>query len=170
MRKLWWIIIVVFFVLILGGAIFYFTQINNIFAKKEVLEKPDVDFDLLLSDPTAQIIHEEHVEYLANEMGSYKLHSYDDEPAVIVFEMTDINKEIALIKEDESYATEDIPEFYDLVVKSDQRSAGEIIESEDVSQAIVDYVEEGKIEVEIISDETTLAMKGFLAVYDEIMG
>jgi hypothetical protein len=170
MRKLWWIIIIVFLVLILGGAIFYFTQINNIFAKKEVLEKPDVDFDLLLSDPSAQIIHEEHVEYLANEMGAYKLHVYNDEAAVIIFEMTDINKKIALIKEDESYATEEIPTNYDLIVKSDQRSAGEIIESEDVSQKIVDYVEADKIEVEIISDETTLAMKGFLAIYNELMG
>jgi hypothetical protein len=159
-----------FFSVDFRGGIFYFTQINNVFAEKEVLEKPVVDFDLLAINPAAQIIHEEHVEYIANEMGSYKLHSYDDEPAVIVFEMTDIDKEIALIKEDESYATEEIPESYDLVVRSDQQSAGEIIESEDVSQAIVEYVEDGKIEVEIISDEATLAMKGFLAVYDEIMG
>jgi hypothetical protein len=170
MKKIWWIVIVVFLVLILGGAIFYFTQINNIFAKKELLEKPEIDFDLLLSDPTAQIIYEEHVEYLANEMGSYKLHKYGEEDAVIIFEMIDIDKKIALIKNEESYATEDIPSKYDLVVKSDQRSAGEIIESEDVSAAIVEYVEAGKIEVEVISDETTLAMKGFLAVYEEIMG
>ena len=40
----------------------------------------------------------------------------------------------------------------------------------DVSAGIVEGVQAGEIEVEINSDETTLAMKGFLAVYEEIMG
>lgn len=171
MKKLIWAIIIVFVLLILIGGLFYFTKINNIFASKETLEKPGVDRELLLSDPTAQVIHEEHVEYMANEMGAYKLHKYSDESAVIVFEMSDINKEIALVKdEDDAYATEEIPENYDLVVIANQETAANIIESEKVSQSIVEYVESGDVEVEIVSDEGTLALKGFLAVYNEIMG
>jgi uncharacterized protein YxeA len=171
MKKVWWIIITVFVLLILSGAIFYFTQVNNIFAKKNELVKPDVDLDLLLEDPSAQIIQEVHVEYIANEMGAYKLHSSSSEAAVIVFEMTDIDKEIAFVKDDDdAYATEDIPENYDLVIKSTQLIVAEIIGSEEVSDAIVENVQTGEIEVEIISDETTLALKGFLAVYEEIMG
>ncbi len=170
MRKIWWIIIIVFVLLILGGAIFYFTQINNIFANKKNLVRPEVNLDLLLEDPTVQVIHEEHVEYLANEMGAYKLHTYGDETAAIVFEMTDIDKKIALVVDDDAYATEDIPESYDLVVKSTQLIVAEIFQEEDVGDALVERVQAGEIGVEIISDETTLAMKGFLAVYEELMG
>jgi hypothetical protein len=170
MRKVWWILIIVFGVLILGGALFYFTQINNVFAEKKDLEKPEVDVNLLLETPGTQIINEEHVEYIANEIGSYKLHSYEGESAVIVFEMTDIDKKIAVVKNGESYVTEDIPDSIDLIVKSNQLTAAELIESEDLSESIVSLVEEGKIEVELVSDMTTLTLKGFLAVYEELTG
>lgn len=171
MKKVLLIIGFIFIVLLLSGGIYYFTQIDNIFAEKVELEKPEVNLALLLEDSTAQVIQEVHVEYIANEIGAYKLHSSSDEAAVIVFEMTDIDKEIALIKDDDdAYATEEIPENYDLVVKSTQLIVAEILQEDDVSAGIVEGVQAGEIEVEINSDETTLAMKGFLAVYEEIMG
>ncbi len=145
---------------------FYFTQINNIFADKKNLEKPFVDLDLLNSG--AQVIFGEHIDYLTNEIGAYKLHSYMGEESVIVFEMTDINKKIALIKNGESYTSEEIPKKYDLIIKGEQIVVAELIESENLNKDLDDYVERGKISIELVSDMTTLSMKGFLGIYDEL--
>jgi hypothetical protein len=166
-KKLWWTLgIILVLILVLAG--FYFTQINNVFAQKKNLEKPDVDISLLLSNPGTQVIFEEHIDYLTNELGVYKLHSYDDENAVIVFEIVDIDKKIALIKNGKSHATEDIPDNYDLLIKGEQLVVAELIDSENLSENLIKAVEEGKISVELISDMTTLGLKGFLAIYDEL--
>jgi uncharacterized LabA/DUF88 family protein len=163
-KKVWLGLGILIVILIILG--FYFTQINNIFADKKNLEKPSIDLELLSSG--GQVIFGEHIDYLTNEIGAYKLHSYGGENAIIIFEMTDIDKKIALIKNGESYVSEDIPEKYDLIIKGEQIVVAELIESENLNELLSEYVEQGKISVELVSDMTTLSMKGFLGIYDEL--
>ncbi len=167
-KKLWWTLSIVL-VIILIAVGFYFTKVNNIFADKKNLEKPDLDIDFLLSNPGTQVIFEEHIDYITNELGAYKLHSHDDEPAVIVFEMTDIDKQIALVKgDDDSYATEEIPSDYDLLIKGEQLVVAQLIESDNLSEELSSKVESGEISVELVSDMGTLSLKGFLSIYNEL--
>ncbi len=148
---------------------FYFTKINNIFAIKPEIEKPELEIDFIEQNPGVQIIEEEHLEYLANELGSYKLHSSSGEDAVLVFEVTDVNINFAFIANGESYVTQDIPANIDLIIKGDQITIARLINSENLVYALQSEFEEGNIEIEIISDETTLAMKGYLSIYESIV-
>ncbi len=166
-KKLWWILGVILVIILIVFA-FYFTKINNIFADKKNLEKPEVDIDFLMSNPGTQVIFEEHIDYVTNELGAYKLHSYNDEDAVIVFEMTDINKKIALIKNGGSHATEEIPQEYDLLIKGEQIVVAQLVESENLNEELANKVNSGEISVQLISDMGTLGLKGFLAIYEEL--
>ena len=171
MKKVFWFLIIVLVVFILTFAVFYFTKFNNIFASKKNLEKPSISIDFIKNNPGIQVIKEEHIDYLTNELGAYKLHSYNDEAAVMVFEITDINKKLALIVDDsKSSVKEDIPEKYDMLISGDQLVIAELIESTNLSEDIVAMGDDGNITVELVSDMTTLAMKGYLAVYSEITG
>ena len=166
-RKGLYIFLIVLLILILIVAGYYFIVINNIFASKLDIEKPVVDLEYLAANPGTQVIFEEHIEYLANEIGAYKLHSSGDSNAVILFEMTDINEKIALIKNGEAYATNDIPGSYDIVIKGEQMVVGELIMSEDLVEDLKTAVNNGEIEIQVISDQATLASKGYLAIYQE---
>ena len=84
--KILLITLLIFFVL---TTLFYFVYINNIFAVKPELEVPEIDIDYLENNYGEPILEEEHVEYLANELGSYSLHGAAGEDAVIIFEMID---------------------------------------------------------------------------------
>lgn len=167
--KFWKTLGVIIIVIILLGTGFYFTKINNIFATKPDIEKPEVDVDFIEQNPGVQVIQEEHIEYLANELGSYKLHEDSGEDAVIVFEMTDIEVSFALIKNGETYITEDIPEIIDMIVRGKQLVIARLIESRDLISALMGELEAGNIEIEIISDESTLALKGYLAIYENFI-
>ena len=159
---------VVLVLVFLFGLGFYFTVINNIFASKPELEKPNVDVEKLMNNPGTQVIFEEHIEYLANGLGSYKLHDYSGEDAIIVFEMTDVGKSFALIKNGNSEIVEEVFEEYDLIVKGSQMVIIDLLESEDLVGSLKEEVESGNVIVEIVSDEKTLAMKGFLSIYESL--
>ncbi len=167
----WTLISVCAFVLlvIIGSIIFYFTQINNAFVSKPDIPKPEVDIDYLLANPGTQVIFGEHVRYLSNEFGSYKLHESGGEDAVIVFYMTDIGVEMALIQDyADSEVVDEIPESHDLRISGEQLIIAELIESDNLGEDMSEKVDAGDIEIEIISDMGTLALKGYLGIYDEL--
>lgn len=163
-KKLTKVLMSIAVLVVVVGAVFYFTQVNNIFATKLTLEKPLIDIKVL--EAGGQAILVEHVEYLANEIGVYKLHPYNGGPVVIVFEMVDIDKRIALVKDTETYATEEIPEIQDILIRTEQKTVVEIFESESVVEGIRGVAREGEIEIIPVADQETLAMKGYLAIYD----
>tara|TARA_Y100000034_G_C6903295_1_gene418439 strand:+ start:3526 stop:4032 length:507 start_codon:yes stop_codon:yes gene_type:complete len=167
--KTWKIICIVFLILVLSGALFYFTQINNIFAVKPDVEKPEINLEFIEENPGIQVIEEEHLEYLANEFGSYKLHSSSGEDAVLVFEMTDVRISFALIINGDAHITQDIPGIIDLIIRGEQLVIARLIESDDLISALQEEIQAGNIEIELISDETTLAMKGYLAIYESLV-
>ena len=167
--KFWKTFGIVIVILILLGTGFYFTKINNIFAIKPDIEKPEVDVDFIEQNLGVQVIQEEHIEYLANELGSYKLHEDSGEDAVIVFDMIDIGISFALVKDGETYITEDIPEVVDIIIRGEQIVIARLIESRDLISALMRELEAGNIEIEIISDESTLALKGYLAIYENFV-
>ena len=164
--KTFGIVIVVIFLL---GTGFYFTKINDIFATKPDIEKPEINIDFIEQNPGMQVIEEEHLAYLANKLGSYKLHEGSGEDAVIVFEMTDTGVSFALIKDGETYVTENIPEVIDIIIRGEQIVIARLIESRDLISALMREIEAGNIEIEIISDESTLALKGYLAIYENFV-
>ncbi len=155
---------------IFGGLIFYFTQINNVFVEKPDIPKPDIDIEYLLANPGTQVIFDEHIRYVTNELGSYKLHESGDEDAIIVFYMSDIDKELTLIQDyADSEVVEETPVNYDVRISGEQLDVAELIESDDLSADMGWKVEDGSIQVELNSDMGTLALKGYLAIYDELV-
>lgn len=160
---------IVFLVLVLTITGFYFTQINNIFAVKADIEKPEIDLNFIEENPGVQVIGEEHLAYLANELGTYKLHSSSGENAVLVFEMTDINIKFALVINGELYITQDIPEVVDLIIRGKQLIIARLIDSDNLVSLLQEELQSGNIKIELISDETTLAMKGYLAIYESLV-
>jgi hypothetical protein len=167
----WTLISVSAFVLLIifGGMIFYFTQINNAFISKPDIPKPEVDIAYLLANPGTQIIFEEHIVYLSNEFGSYKIHESSGGDAVIVFYMVDIDTEVALIQNyADSEVVDEIPDEYDLRISGEQIVIANLIESDNLGDDMKDSIDAGEIEIEIISDMGTLALKGYLGVYDEL--
>ena len=171
-KKPKWILIsigAVLLLIILSGLSFYFTQINNAFVNKPDIPKPGIDIDYLLANPGVQVIFGEHITYVTNELGSYKLHDSGGENAVIVFYMADIDTELALIQDyADSEVTDEIPDNYDIRISGDQIHVAELIESDNLGEEMSEKVEAGDVQVEIVSDMGTLALKGYLGIYEEL--
>ena len=130
--KIWKITLIVIFILGFLSSIFYFTVINNIFVVKPEMDAPDIDMEFIENNYGVEVIEEEHIEYLANELGGYMLHSSGGEDAVIVFEMIDTGSSFALIVNGDSYVTQNIPNTIDLIVSGEQIVIARLIRSQNL--------------------------------------
>ena len=83
--------------------------------------------------------------------------------------MTDVKTRFALVANGDSHITQYVPEVIDLIIKGEQIVIAGLIESEDIVISLQEEFEAGNIEIELISDETTLAMKGYFAIYETLI-
>lgn len=161
---------VVFALIIIGifvGAYFYFFVFNPVFVEKPVIEKPVI--------PAAEEfeVTEEQLEYITNEMGGYKLHStpVTDELPVIEFFITNFRDTYTITIDDHN-----ITAVKGAAIDPDVRLSGtkevfrQLVESKDIVKDVRRLVNWRNIEVEILKEESTLALKGYKALYDALTG
>ena len=116
---------------------------------------------------------EESIEYVGNEIGSYKLkeHPITKEKPKIEFYMTNFDKIFTIIVDDGN-----VTAIEGRVADPDVRLSGkkdvltEIIDSADAKTTVQRLMREHRLEVELIASQSELALKGYSTFYDLFNG
>ena len=153
-RKKYAIIIIIMAVLIASYFLFPSSQ------QKPAIEKP-------LVEPGADI-NESHAEYLANEIGVYKLHPSvtGEQPEIElivggkIFAIT-LNNSMPLAAEGRAKSP-------DIRMTTDTQSIARAFTAKNMTQEIISLYKEGKIGIELLKDQATLFLKGYKDVYDAL--
>jgi hypothetical protein len=162
---------VLIMLILCASAFFYLNYVDSTFAKKPLIEKPPM-IAASGSNSTGQVkISGSHIQYIANEMGAYKLHSdpRTSEKAEIEFVVTDSGDAFTVIVENnfpgvsEGNATRP-----DLRIRTVSGKMAELLSADDFTKKAVELVKSGDVSIEVISDEATLAVKGYKAIYDAL--
>lgn len=150
----------------------YLTVIKPAMAEKPVIAKPALpDNAMQLAEQGEPFINPDHINFLANEIGAYRLQegAFGFNDPVIVYELTDTGKFFSTFVEGHIPNTyEGVAPAADIKIKTDQRTAALLLSSNDVKQSVKAQLQAGNIQVELISDMKTLAAKGFLGIYEII--
>ena len=144
-------------------AFLYFFVITSTFAMKPGLTK------LALASPSD--IENGHVNWLLNEVGSYKLHSFFlfGEPSVIESVITDQNRKFTTTVTD-NYPTTVAGAANNPDIRFSMNGADfmTLYAAPDVLAKAQEMRKSGLIRVEILKDEFTMAVKGYKSIYDSL--
>lgn len=149
-----------FLILVFGVGYFYFFQISPVFVSKPVIEKPSVI--------ESQEIDFSHVSFLLNELDAYRLHKdafTGDFPIIEVY-IEDTNQDF-FVQVNEGKLIEIESGKPDLTLSTKKEILFRILEG-DIETNVFNAISTGAIGIEIVSDEKTLALKGYKAIYDKI--
>ena len=151
-------------IIIIIGVIFcaYFFIISPTFVTKPFLEKPELQ--------AGEDIGTEHVNWIVNELGGYKLHASPsgDEPELEL--ITDDKTFKITFKGNNVSSSLDSAADPDVRLIVDREAFVEIFFADDVKEEIKNLYNEGEFVIELLKDETILALKGYKGSYDELMG
>lgn len=155
-RKKYAIIIVIMAVLI--ASYFMFSPSRQ----KPAIEKPSLESNVTIS--------ESHAEYLANELGVYKLHSSvtGEQPEIELVVGGKIF--VVTLNNSRPLAAEGRAKSPDVRMATDMQSIASIFTAKNMTQEIISLYKEGKIGIELLKDEATLFLKGYKDVYDALQG
>ncbi len=151
----------VFFVVLLLGIIgigyAYFFVVSPGFVEKPEIEKPAIEKEFT----------EDHVYYFMNELDGYKLHKnpLNNEPAVVEF---DFGSEDLLIEIQDNEFEATTKANPDIRIYMSKELMLDILRSSNFEKTLIDLYNSGEIRIEIVSDESTLALKGFKSLYDKL--
>ena len=157
-------IIVLASVVIIAVFLFYlyFFIISPTFVTKPYLEKPTLQ--------AGQNVEEGHVNWVINELGGYKLHAapLGGDPLIeLITEGKTFTVKI-ISNQVSSYlgkATDP-----DIRITAEREAFERILSADDIKTEINNLYNEGKITIELLKDETSLVLKGYKAIYDELQG
>lgn len=157
--KLLPVVFILLFVGILGLGYVYFFIVSPTFIEKPTIEKPTI----LENEP----ISEEQLFYVMNEINAYKLHNdpFTNEPPIIEFVIEDESTLIGV--EDNDYISLDSGEP-DLKIYLDEKDLFELLQEDNFEETILEKYNNDEIDIKIIADEATLALKGYKSIYDKI--
>jgi|SRR3989344_3159113 len=118
--------------------------------------------------PDTTIISEQHVSYLVNEIGAYKLKSYLGNPKIIV----EVDKEKFNSEVNQGKIITKKGEIQDADIKiiTMGQEIINIINSGDINSAIKDSVASGRTNIELVASYSTLFGRGYLSLYQDITG
>jgi len=156
-KKPHYILVLLFLGLLFIGYVYFF-EISPTFVKKPNMERPSqIDEDL----------SEEEIIYVLNEMDAYKLHDnpLTSEPAIIQFDVVDGDTKIIQIKDNDFLVIESGEP--DIIISGEEESLISILRSEDIEKAMIELYLSGNVGLEILADESTLALKGYKSLYDK---
>ena len=156
----------------------YFFMISPSFVDKPYIEKPEIkeSMEKVLGSgdaPISVMVEEEHVEYIVNEIGGYKLHDnpLTGEPAVFEIAVTDTGQKFFIkIENNIPKTASGFSGQADLRISGKGKDILDLIDSTSFSQDIVNMVKDSRIMIVVLTDEKTLVMKGYKGVYDKITG
>lgn len=161
MRTVPAIIAIVAALLILAGYAYFFI-ISPTFVSKPQLEKPAVPLP-------NEAVGTEHVQWIINEMGGYKLHDSlsGEEPKI---EIVVANQSFyATVNEHNVLVLKGDSEEPDIRIRASKEVVTQLLSSDNFTGDAKRLQEEGSISIEILKDEVALATKGYKALYDELM-
>jgi hypothetical protein len=137
----------------------YFFIISPTFVSKPVVEKVT-----LAEQPVAN-----NINWAVNELGSFKLHAnpLNGEPAVMEIVVTDIGKTFTTtISNNVPSTVEGAATNPDIRLKIASADFAQLYSASDPAAEAAVLYKEGKAQVELLKDTTTLAAKGYKAIYD----
>jgi len=160
--KLGRVIFILSLVCILSVGYFYFFHISPIFVQKPVLEKPGVVQDTNVG--SAQVV------YILNELDAYKLHEdpVSKEKPLIEVVILDLSKTFFITVKDNNIKETTETSNPDIRIKGNLVDINNLLLQEDFETAIVDSFMDGNLQIEILADEKTLALKGYKSIYDKL--
>lgn len=167
MKKVTWAIIVgVVLILIFIVAAFFYLALASPSNQKQELLNPT--FGVSLNEV---VIEEQHVSYVLNEIGAYKLHNMPltGEKPIIEVKIEDevFNCEISSGKIKTTKGNGDSP---DLRIISTRQEIMNALNSSNIKESVKNSVVSGEIDLEIVGGYTTLFQKGYLSLYQDLTG
>jgi len=157
------IIIGIIIALLLTSAYIYFFVISSTFVMKPYIAKAEL--------ASASDISSDNLEWAMNEMNAYKLHSYLGEEPVIEIVITDQSR-IFTTTTANNYPTTVGGAAVSPDIRLSMNSADfvELYAATDFMAKVQELRLAGRIQIEILKDDITLAMKGYKAIYDALPG
>lgn len=164
---------IIFLAVVASAAYFYFFVISSTFVSKPEIEKPILasvnSSQLGNSGENSYVIRAEHLIFLLNEIGAYKLHnSPNGDIPLLKVKISDFNKEYLFSVSDGKISEKSSSANPDLVISLKQEEMIKIYNSDNSNALLKAGVESGEIELEVLADETDLALKGYKSVYDTL--
>ena len=149
---------------ILAGAIYtYFFIISPTFVAKPTIEKPALS--------AGEPVEEEHIQYLINELGAYKLHNppLSDKTPVIEVLVTNPNQYFTVTVEGNvPKTTPGRADDPDIRISGSSDAVVQLLSAGDIAAESKKLSDEGKITVEVLKDMPELVAMGYKALYDEL--
>jgi hypothetical protein len=169
------VILAIFFLILVMATYAYFFIINPSFVSKPIIQKPVFEniTSATVNNTQEVVIKPEHILYLLNEIGAYKLHNtFNGEVPAIEFIVSDKNVKYYFEVKNNKIISMDGLSQYDLILKANQLTIIEIYDNDETKQSIMNHYNSGELEVEMVADTQTLALKGYssLAEYFGISG
>jgi len=158
------ILIIILFLTLTGSAVYFFF-FSPFFISKPAIGKPLITYD----ENGRPIIKEEHIAFLVNELGGYKLH---DDP------ISNEHPELEVTVDGVKYTTTIVNNHPDvrlgqasnpdagLVISS--KTLASLVESNNLEEDIANSYEAGEIQGQVLTDTDTLVLKGYTALYGKL--
>jgi hypothetical protein len=159
--KLSHIFFFLFILLMLGVGYFYFFQISPTFVNKPQMEKP---LDLENNDST----NFRQISYMLNELGAYKLHEdlLTGEMPVIEVDVEDTGQ-VFFAQIEKGEIKETRTKKPDIRISAKKETFSGIFMGT-IDRSVVSAVSDGSMIIDILSDERSLALKGYKSIYDSL--
>jgi hypothetical protein len=138
----------------------YFFIISPTFVEKGTITKPSLS--------QGEDVKEDHVKWVVNEIGGYKLHkslSGEDPEMEIVVEG---KKFTVKTVDNEPVTTPGAAQNPDIRIIASLPVFYQMYDTDNIQQTVIGLYNSGDIQIELLKDEATLALKGYKAIYDEI--
>ena len=167
------VMVVIAIVLVVGvfGGAYYFVIAPNL-VSKPFIEKPSLPEDWSAKvSAGASVVNSSHINYIINEIGAYKLRKmlWTKDYPIMEFLLTDVDERYySFVKDNMPVTKLGNAMGENIVISGTQQVVFEILESDHVMLAVREANNNGKIQVELISDMKTLAKKGYLSIYDNL--
>ncbi|MBW2988897.1 hypothetical protein KY358_01115 [Candidatus Woesearchaeota archaeon] len=161
----------IFIVVIVFGGAYYLVIAPNM-VPKPIVEKPVLPEDGLKTIAEGgTVIEAEHINYLLNEAGGYKLKKPIGTGSYPIMEVWVTDSEdmfYGYVDRHEIETKKGNARDEDITIKGDQETIYNILNSDNVLDSLKEAKENGKITVELKKDMKVLAAKGYLSIYDSI--
>lgn len=174
------IIVLAILATVIGLGVYAYTSIISPNVEKPLIEPaplPAQTQQLQSASPEEPLVEEEHIQYLVNELGGYNLHDHpvNQEAAVMEFQVVESDPNnprlfTITIKDNYPTVTEGAATNPDIRLHATETVLVELLQSDNFNTKVVELVNDGSMWIEILTDETTLAMKGYLSIYQQLTG
>ncbi|MBW3011471.1 hypothetical protein KY326_04595 [Candidatus Woesearchaeota archaeon] len=163
LKLLLWIVGILILFMIIGSVFVYFYYVAPFWASKPYMEKIE------LTDTLA----EDHISYIINEIGGYKLHDAPlggTQAQMELYIVDTMRKYTITVQDRVSKTFVGDASDPDLRINVEERTIINLYNSEDIVAETKRLVDTGSINIEALKDESVLASKGYKPIYDQISG